>query len=119
MTPRTFSGADVAAVAEALLEAAERGDDQYALAETCFRLGRLGFARSDHEAARAAYERALDLYMTISEPYSIGVIQRRLARMTGDRSKRCEHVKHAHAAWSSIDRDDLIERLAREFEDCA
>jgi hypothetical protein len=57
-----FSGADVGAVADALLQAARRGNDPRVLANTHHALAELTLARSDHDAAHAAYEQALGLY---------------------------------------------------------
>jgi tetratricopeptide (TPR) repeat protein len=57
-----FSGADVSAVADALLQAARRANDPRALANTHHALAGLALARSDHDTARAAYEQARPLY---------------------------------------------------------
>jgi tetratricopeptide (TPR) repeat protein len=73
-------------------------------------LGDLALARSDHDAARKAYEQALALYERIAEPYSIGVAHEMLARITRGQD-RAGHFAAARAAWTSIDRPDLVQTL--------
>jgi hypothetical protein len=63
----TFNGADVADVAVTLLEAAKRSDDPQILADSLAGLGRMAFARSDHDAARDAYNQARPLYEQIGD----------------------------------------------------
>jgi hypothetical protein len=73
-------------------------------------LGTITLERSDHEAARSRYLDALSLYERISEPYSIGHTRLRLA-MISDGEERDRHLTAARAAWTSIDRADLVELL--------
>jgi hypothetical protein len=81
-------------------------------------LGDIARARSDHDAARAAYEQALPLVASIEEPYSVGLIHRRLARVADDPETRCAHVSEARKAWLKIERQDLVAELEAEFPDC-
>jgi hypothetical protein len=76
--------------------------------------GRDRAERSDHEGAQARYEEALPLYERIREPYSIGMAQRRLARLARSEDERRDRVDAARVAWSSIDRPDLVAELKRE-----
>ncbi|MGD0334467.1 MAG: tetratricopeptide repeat protein [Xanthobacteraceae bacterium] len=73
-------------------------------------LGDIALARSDHEAAHGSYLEALNLYERIPEPYSIGQTHRRLAATT-DGEDRDRHLAAARAAWTSIDRADLVALL--------
>jgi tetratricopeptide (TPR) repeat protein len=73
-------------------------------------LGDIEKAKGQADAACALYEQALALYERIPEPYSIGVTQVRLAEAT-EGSVRAAHVAAARAAWTSIDRPDLVARL--------
>ncbi len=72
--------------------------------------------RSDLDGARDRYERALPLYQAISDPYSIGWILVRLARLDSAASERVRYWRAAREAWTSIGRDDLIESVQAEFE---
>ena len=73
-------------------------------------LGDIALLRSDHIAARVQYSKALALYERIREPYSIGMTQERLARVTQGET-RDRHLAAAVAAWASIGRHDLVEWL--------
>jgi hypothetical protein len=78
------------------------------------RLGDIAKAKGDLPGARERFEQALLLYERIPEPYSIGWAHWRLARLTkGDEKRR--HVRTARAAWTSIDRPDLVADLDQEF----
>jgi hypothetical protein len=55
------------------------------------------------------------LYQRIPEPYSIGLVHRRLAHIAGSADDRRRHLSAAEEAWSSIDRGDLVDELAAEF----
>jgi hypothetical protein len=74
-------------------------------------LGDIARERSDHDAARAAYEQALPLFASIEEPYSVGLIHRRLARVADDPETRRTHVSEARKAWLKIGRQDLAAKL--------
>jgi len=81
----------------------------------CIRgLGNIALAGSDHEEARRRYEEALGLYGSIGEPYSIGMMHRRLARLSAD-NQRTRHLEAARAAWAGIGRPDLVAELDAEF----
>ena len=72
--------------------------------------GDIALRRSDHEAARNKYLEALSLYERIPDPYGIGVTHERLATIA-DGEARASHVAAARAAWTSIDRSDLVASL--------
>ena len=71
-------------------------------------LGDIALRRSDHETARARYNEALSLCQRIPEPYTIGWLHLGLARLADTAPARDQHRALAHAAWASIQRDDLI-----------
>jgi tetratricopeptide (TPR) repeat protein len=78
--------------------------------------GDLALALSDHDGAREHYSQALPRYQAIPEPYSIGWILVRLARLDSADSERALHWQAAREAWTSIGRQDLIESVKAEFE---
>ena len=80
-------------------------------------LGDIALARSQPEQARQLFERSLSLYMSISDPYSIGMTHRRLARLASDATERRRHVLAARQAWESINRPDLLQLLRDKFGD--
>jgi len=83
----------------------------------CIRsLGQIALERSDHEQARSHYDTALRLYEQIKEPYSIGMANRRLARLAGGVEEKASLVAAARLAWGSIGREDLVAQLDAEFE---
>lgn len=77
-------------------------------------LGDIALARFHHLTARAHFKEALVLYQRIPEPYSIGQMHRRLARITESQAERHQHIQAARAAWTSIGRTDLVEELTDE-----
>jgi tetratricopeptide (TPR) repeat protein len=77
----------------------------------CIRsLGDIALARSNHDAARLNYLEALALYERIAEPYSVGRAHLALIPITGG-TERAAHIAAARAAWMSIGRADLVEKL--------
>ena len=95
-----------------LAGACRAADDPRGQARCLEHLGDIALYRSDHEAARQAYQEALALYQRISDPYSIGLAHHSLARVTAG-EERTAHVAAARAAWLSIDRADLLANLDR------
>jgi hypothetical protein len=78
------------------------------------RFGDIARDRPDPGAARTFYRQALNLYLRIPEPYSIGHTHRRLARLASGPERRA-HVAAAREAWVNIGRQDLVDDLDREF----
>lgn len=78
-------------------------------------LGDIAFKRSASDDAVMHWEDALPLYVHLGEPYSIGQSHRRLARVAATGEERRAHVDAARAAWTSINRDDLVAELDAEF----
>ena len=78
--------------------------------------GDIARSRSDLDGARAGYEQALTLYRAIPDPYSIGWVLVRLARLDPADSERSRQWRAAREAWASIGREDLIEANKAEFE---
>jgi tetratricopeptide (TPR) repeat protein len=79
-------------------------------------LGDIARLKESLTEARAKYTDALQLYEQIAEPYSIGWAHVRLARVENDPILREAHLKAARAAWTQIDRPDLIAELEEEFK---
>jgi tetratricopeptide (TPR) repeat protein len=86
-------------------------------ANCLYGLGDIALARSDHDTAQARYQEALALYAQISSLIFVGWTHRLLARLAPTDGQRALHVKAARAAWTSIDRTDLVEELTAEFGD--
>jgi tetratricopeptide (TPR) repeat protein len=78
-------------------------------------LGDIALAEALPAAAEKLWREALKLFETIPEHYSIGWTLRRLARLAASPDTRHPILTSAVAAWSSIDRPDLVEDLRREF----
>ena len=74
------------------------------------RLGDIARAEGDTDAAHAAFTLALALYERIPQPYSIGATHERLADISAGPA-RAAHLAAARAAWTSIDRPDLVAKL--------
>ena len=77
-------------------------------------LGDIALADSDHASARGLWQQALAFFAQISEPYSIGMVHRRLAHIAAG-EERTGHIAAARAAWLGIDRPDLVAKLDQEF----
>lgn len=58
-----------------------------------------------------SYREALALYHRIPEPYAIGEIHRRLAKLATSDAERQGHLISAREAWRSIKRDDLVAQI--------
>jgi tetratricopeptide (TPR) repeat protein len=97
----------------------ERIGDVSGLAKCIQALGDTALAVSDTDTARTHWKQALDLYEKISEPYSIGVAHRELARIAPAGESRAGHVAAARVAWTNIHRPDLVAGLDEEFADGA
>ncbi len=82
----------------------------------CIRsLGDIAHAEGKTETARLRWDESLILYQRIPEPCSIGETYERLARIATASPERQRFVAAARAAWTSIDRPDLIAQLDSEF----
>ncbi len=79
-------------------------------------LGDIAHLEESETEARARYVDALQLYKLIAEPWSIGLTHVRLARLEDDPTVREAHLEAARAAWTQIDRPDLIAELEQEFK---
>jgi hypothetical protein len=80
------------------------------------RLGDIVLDRSDHDGALARYSQALPLYRAIPDPYWIGWILVRMARLDSADNERVRHWREARQTWASIGREDLIQSIEAEFE---
>ncbi|NDJ15261.1 MAG: tetratricopeptide repeat protein [Acidobacteriia bacterium] len=78
-------------------------------------LGDIHLRRSDHDFAHAAYQKALAMYRSISDPYSSGRALYSLARLETTPKTQRQLVAEAVAALTSINRPDLIATLQTEF----
>jgi tetratricopeptide (TPR) repeat protein len=77
-------------------------------------LGSLAHNEGNGALARNLYERALALYQRIPNPFFLGLTHRLLAR-SSEAAEREGHVQAARAAWTGIDRTDLVAELDQEF----
>ena len=66
---------------------------------------------SNHKQAAEWYEKALYLYESIPERYSMARTHSRLARITRNHEERKEHLQSARELWLSIGREDLVKEL--------
>ena len=64
-------------------------------------------AEGDVAGARVRYETALALYAGIPEPFGIGWTHFHPAELA-EGTERAAHVAAAWAAWTAIDRPDLV-----------
>jgi tetratricopeptide (TPR) repeat protein len=78
-------------------------------------LGDIAMESGETERAAKLWTAALDLYELMAEPYSIGMMHRRLARIAASDAEREQHIEATRVAWGSIDRPDLIAALESEF----
>jgi tetratricopeptide (TPR) repeat protein len=77
-------------------------------------LGEIALGLGDEARTVSLFEQALHLYARIPDPYAMGSVHLRLARI-GRGESRDHHLQAARAAWQSIQRSDLIASLDREF----
>jgi tetratricopeptide (TPR) repeat protein len=77
--------------------------------------GDIAVQMSDYDTAQAQFKAALTLYEHVHEPYSIGLVHRRLARIARNDTERRIHLETAWKSWASIDRPDLVKELDAEF----
>jgi tetratricopeptide (TPR) repeat protein len=77
-------------------------------------LGDVARDQSEFGAARALYKEALSLYERIRDPYSIGLAHHRLVGLASGDERRA-YAAAARESWVSIDRQDLLSELDREF----
>ncbi len=84
-------------------------------AHCLYGLGNVAGKRGDASAAARQLDGALALYRQVPEPFSIGLVYRRLARLATDPSERRRHLGAARDAWLGIGRIDLAEGLLKEF----
>jgi hypothetical protein len=73
-----------------------------------------GVARPRDAPSEAPCRRLVKAPPTGSLPYSVGQTHRGIARVCSG-AERTEHTRAARAAWTSIDREDLVDELAEEF----
>jgi len=79
-------------------------------------LGDIALEQADSETAGARFREALGLYERILDPYSIGGVYFRLAKLAPEGSEeRRRHARAAREAWESIKRPDMVERWLKEF----
>jgi tetratricopeptide (TPR) repeat protein len=74
------------------------------------RLGEKAFDVPDPVLGYDAYQQSLAIVQRIPEPYSIGLMCLALSRIAKDDAERTKFLEEARAAWTSIDREDLIDK---------
>jgi hypothetical protein len=79
--------------------------------------GNIALRGFDHDAATALFQQALELFSRIPDPYSMALARRSLAFAAPNHQTRREHLAEAKRLLTSIDRPDLVQRLAEEFPD--
>jgi tetratricopeptide (TPR) repeat protein len=80
-------------------------------------LGAIALAMGNRDEAEERTLKALALYEKLPDPYSIGLARERLAGLASGEVARRAHLSAARAAWHSIGRDDLVDRLDADFGD--
>jgi tetratricopeptide (TPR) repeat protein len=84
-------------------------------ANTLRALGDLAAARSLSDEARSRYTEALTLHGTVGDPSAIGLDHQHLALLARTIEERTLHADAARAAFTSIDRSDLVTQLEAEL----
>jgi tetratricopeptide (TPR) repeat protein len=78
-------------------------------------LGDVAFNLGDTSTAAQCYREALGLCERVPEPTSIGWCHRKLARLAESPEERRAHAAAALAAWTGIERADLVAELDEEL----
>ncbi|APR84868.1 TPR repeat protein [Minicystis rosea] len=92
-----------------------RAGDALGEANCELRLGDLAIKRADADEAGTRFEVALGLYAQIPEPYSMGLIHRRLARLAPDDRRRRRHLEAARELWIRAGKLDLVAKIDAEL----
>lgn len=100
---------------EQALPLCQQAGDAHGQATCLLGLGELALGRSEDDEARGLLEQAVPLYEQAAEPYLLGEVSRKLARIARTPSEKTRHVTAASLAWRSIKRHDLLSELDEEF----